>query len=91
MILTLPSAARWPASRPCGPLLLPLLLLLLMLGMERVEGPLREDAVSEQLESFLDSARPDEVETFVSEGFAPALDRYWKRRRLGRLLPGRSR
>ena len=72
-------------------LLMPLLLLLLMLGMERVEGPLREDAVSEQLESFLDSARPDEVETFVSEGFAPALDRYWKRRRLGRLIPGRSR
>ena len=72
-------------------LLLPVLLLLLMLGMERVEGPLREDAVGEQLESFLDTARPDEVETFVSEGFAPALDRYWKRRRLGRLLPGRSR
>jgi hypothetical protein len=47
--------------------------------------------VSEQLETFLDSARPDEVETFVSEGFAPALDRYWKRRRLGRLLPGRGR
>ena len=72
-------------------LLMPVLLLLLMLGMERVEGPLREDAVSEQLETFLDSARPDEVETFVSEGFAPALDRYWKRRRLGRLLPGRGR
>lgn len=72
-------------------LLMPLLLLLLMLGMEKVEGPLRKDAVSEQLETFLDSARPDEVETFVSEGFAPALDRYWKRRRLGRLLPGRSR
>jgi hypothetical protein len=64
-------------------LLLPVLLLFLMLGMERVEGPLRE--------GFLDSARPDEVETFVSEGFAPALDRYWRRRRLGRLLPGRGR
>jgi hypothetical protein len=72
-------------------LLVPVFLLLLMLGMERVEGPLREDAVSEQLESFLDTARPDEVETFVSEGFAPALDRYWRRRRLGRLLPGRGR
>ena len=72
-------------------LLMPLLLLLLMLGMEKVEGPLREYAVSELLETFLDSARPDEVETFVSEGFAPALDRYWRRRRLGRLLPGRSR
>ena len=72
-------------------LLLPLLLLLLMLSMERVEGPLREDAVTEQLESFLDGARPDEVETFVSEGFSPALERYWRRRRLARLLPGRGR
>jgi len=72
-------------------LLLPLLLLALMLGMERVERPLRVDSVSEQLESFLDTARPDEVETYVSEGFAPALERYWRRRRLSRLLPGRTR
>lgn len=72
-------------------LLLPVLLLLLLLVMERVESPLRVDATSEQLEGFLDTARPDEVETFVSEGFAPALDRYWKRRRLGRLRPGRDR
>jgi len=72
-------------------LLLPVLLLLLMLGMEKVEEPLREDAVGDQLEAFLDTARPDEVETFVSEGFAPALDRYWKRRRFGRLRPGRGR
>lgn len=71
-------------------LLLPLLLLGLMLGMERVERPLRQNATSELLESFLDSARPDEVETFVSEGYAPALERYWRRRRLTRLLPGRS-
>ena len=72
-------------------LLLPLLLLALLLGMERVERPLRVDSVAEQLESFLDSARPDEVETYVSEGFAPALERYWRRRRLSRLLPGRTR
>lgn len=73
-------------------LLLPVLLLLLMLGMEKVEEPLREEAaVGDQLEAFLDSARPDEVETFVSEGFAPALDRYWKRRRFRRLRPGRGR
>lgn len=72
-------------------LLLPVLLLLLMLGMERVEGPLRDDTVTEQLEQFLDAARPDEVETFVSEGFAPALDRYWNRRRFGRLRPSRMR
>lgn len=72
-------------------LLLPAFLLLLMLMMERVERPLRVDSVSEQLSSFLASARPEEVETYVSEGFAPALERYWRRRRLSRLLPGRSR
>ena len=72
-------------------LLLPLGLLLLMLGMERVERPLRRESVGDQLEAFLDSARPDEVETFVSEGFAPALESYWRRRRLTRLLPGRPR
>ena len=72
-------------------LVLPLLLLVLMLAMERVERPLRLDSVSDQLEAFLDSARPEEVETFVSEGFAPALERYWRRRRLSRLLPGRPR
>ncbi len=72
-------------------LLLPLMLLALMLCMERVERPLRVDSLSEELESFLDSARPDEVETFVSEGFAPALERYWRRRRLSRLLPSRVR
>ena len=72
-------------------LLLPLLLLGLMLMMERVERSLQVDSVGEDLEDFLDTARPDEVETFVSEGFAPALERYWRRRRLSRLLPGRAR
>jgi hypothetical protein len=72
-------------------LLLPLVLLGLMLAMERVERPLRLDSVTDELEGFLDSARPEEVETFVSEGFAPALERYWRRRRLSRLLPTRPR
>lgn len=72
-------------------MLLPLLLLALMLCMERVERSLRVDSVSEQLESFLDTARPDEVETYVREGFGPALERYWRRRRLSSLLPGRTR
>ena len=72
-------------------LLLPVLLLVLMLMMERVERPLRMDSVAEQLETFLDTARPEEVETYVSEGFAPALERYWRRRRLTGLLPGRPR
>jgi hypothetical protein len=72
-------------------LLLPLVLMALLLAMEHVERPLTEDAVGEQLEAFLDTARPDEVETFVSEGYGPALERYWRRRRLTRLLPGRPR
>lgn len=72
-------------------LLLPLLLLGLLLAMERVEQPLREDSLTDQLTGFLDSARPDEVESFIREGFGPALERYWRRRRLARLLPGRPR
>jgi hypothetical protein len=72
-------------------LLLPLGLLALMLGMERVERPLRSNSVSDSIEQFLDSARPEEVETYVSQGYAPALERYWRRRRLSRLLPGRTR
>ena len=73
-------------------LLLPLALLGLMLGMERVERPLRQDdSMNAELSSFLDTARPEEVEAYISEGFAPALERYWKRRRLARLIPGRTR
>ena len=59
----------------------PLALLGLMLLMDRVEQPLRREALGEQLAEFLDSARPDEVETYVQRGFAPALDSYWRRRR----------
>lgn len=59
----------------------PFLLMLLMLLMERVEGPLRVDEVGSQLENFLDTAHAEEVETYVTEGFGPALDRYWRRRR----------
>lgn len=72
-------------------LLTPLLLLGLMLGMERVERPLRRASPTEDLEAFLDTARPDEVEAYISEGLAPALERYWKRRRLARLIPGLPR
>ena len=63
-------------------LLFPGVLLALMVAMERVEAPLRDDAVGEQLVDFLDTARADEVETFVSKGLAPAVERYWKRRNL---------
>lgn len=64
-------------------LLFPVLIMVVLLGMDRVERPLRQvDELGLDLETFLDNARPDEVETFVSEGFAPALERYWRRRRV---------
>lgn len=63
-------------------LLFPGVLLVLMLAMERVEQPLRDEAVGDGLSDFFESARPDEVETFVSQGLARALNRYWGRRRI---------
>jgi hypothetical protein len=62
-------------------LLSPLVLLGLMLVMERVERPLRHRSVADELEVFLEGARPEEVETFVSRGFAEAIEAYWTRRR----------
>ena len=61
-------------------LLLPVLLILLALFMERIERPLTAESRSEQLDLFLATARPDEVETFVSEGYAAAIDMYWRNR-----------
>ena len=62
-------------------LLLPLALMVLMVLMERVERHLENDAMSEQLEGFLATARPEEVEAYVSEGYGPAIDMYWRNRR----------
>lgn len=60
----------------------PGVLMMLLLAMERVEAPLRIESVADQLVEFFDRARPDEVETFVSQGLGEALDRYWNRRSL---------
>ena len=70
-------------------LLFPLLLMLAAVAMEHVERPLVEESIGDRLSEFLDTARPDEVETFVIEGTAPALERYW-RRRGRRLVPRRA-
>ncbi|MDQ1704507.1 MAG: hypothetical protein QOF18_873 [Frankiaceae bacterium] len=67
----------------------PGVLLALMMAMERVEAPLRQESLGDELVAFLDSARPDEVETLVSQGLAPALDRYWRRRSLRHRLLAR--
>lgn len=67
--------------------LFPFVLLAFMVMMERVESPLRRVAVEDRVEEFLDEARPEEIDTFVREGFPVALERYSRRRRLSRLLP----
>jgi hypothetical protein len=74
----------------CCAVVVPFLLMGLLLVMDRVEQPLRVDQIGEDLVQFFESARPDEVETFVREGYGPALTRYWRRRRIAsRLTPTR--
>lgn len=62
-------------------LVFPLLLLVVLTMMERVERPLRDESLGERLAEMLDNARPDEVETLVRQGSARALERYWRRQR----------
>lgn len=69
-------------------LLIPLLLMIFALLMERVENRLGSSSMNEDdVEEFLDSARPEEVNTFIREGWTRALSRFRLRRR-GR-SPGR--
>ncbi len=68
-------------------LLFPLLLLVFAVLMERVEARLKHVSVTEnEVEEFLDQARPDEVNTFIKEGIGRALYLFRLRRR-----PRRSR
>jgi hypothetical protein len=68
-------------------LLFPLLLLIVAVLMERLEARLQNVSVTEnEIEEFLDQARPEEVNTFIREGLTRALDIFRLRRR-----PRRSR
>jgi hypothetical protein len=72
-------------------LAMPFVLMLLMLAMERVEEPLRVDQVGHTVRGLLhpddDAEVPaDQVERLVQEGYGPALERYWRRRRVLALL-----
>ena len=70
-------------------LVFPLVLLVLLLWMDRVERPLRAIALADRLPKALDGAPADEVEALVSETFEFAVRRYWRRHRMARLLPRR--
>ena len=63
-------------------LLFPLLLMVFALLMGRVEDRLRPATVTEdEVEEFLDQARPEEVNTLIREGWTGALARFRLRRR----------
>ncbi len=62
-------------------LLVPPLLLALPMGMEKLERRVALGDLTHGLEQFLTTAHPEDVEVFVSQGFAPALEDYWARQR----------
>lgn len=70
--------------------LFPIVLLLFLLGMDRVEAPLRRNNDAAEVERFLDSAKQEDVDEIISGGLRAAMDR-WRSRRFGGLLPATSR
>jgi hypothetical protein len=63
-------------------LLFPLLLLVFALLMSGVEDRLSTATVTEdEVGEFFEQARPEEVNTFIREGWPGALDRFRLRRR----------
>jgi hypothetical protein len=74
-------------------LLFPFLLLGFMLFMGKVEEPLNRIDDEREIETFLEDATPEELDTFVREGTDSALRRFRQRLSLRRLLPtgGRRR
>lgn len=69
-------------------LLFPILLMVFMLVMERIEEPLTRVADERDVVDFLDHANRDELDTFVREGTDSAMTRF--RARL-RILPRAGR
>jgi hypothetical protein len=63
-------------------LLFPVLLMIFAVLMERLEARLQNVAVTEdEIEEFLDHAQPEEVNTFVREGWTRALAVFRLRRK----------
>jgi hypothetical protein len=71
-------------------LLFPLLLLALPLLMERVERPLRSQRTADARTRGRSPARPEDLEDIARQGYAPAVERFWRRRRIGSLRPERG-
>ena len=63
-------------------IVVPIVLMFFALFMERVEAKLRHVAVQEnEVEEFLESARPDEVKALYGHGIGRALELFRLRRR----------
>jgi hypothetical protein len=63
-------------------ILVPLLVMFFALGMERVETRLRDSAVrQDELDDFLERARPDEVKALFRSGTGRALELFRLRNR----------
>jgi hypothetical protein len=75
--------------------IIPLVIMLFALFMERVEARLKNLAVREsEVEEFLEQARPDEVQALYGHGIGRALELFRLRRlggRAGRTRPRRPR
>lgn len=66
-------------------LLIPVAVMAFALLMERLEHHLQNTTMSEQdVEEFLDQAQPDEVNTFIREGWSRALSMFRVRSRRNR-------
>lgn len=70
--------------------LFPIVVLLFLLGMERVEAPLRRGNDVDDVERFLDTAKQEDVDAIISGGLRKAMER-WRSRRFGGLLPRNGR
>lgn len=70
--------------------LFPIAVLLFLLGMERVEAPLRRGNDADDVERFLESAKQEDVDAIISGGLRKAMER-WRSRRFGGLLPRNGR
>ncbi|MCO7220295.1 hypothetical protein [Klenkia sp. PcliD-1-E] len=68
-------------------ILFPPLVIAFLLVMERVEEPLRRPTSQRQVEEFLATATPGDVDTLASSGIRRAMDR-WRGRRSGRVVRG---
>lgn len=66
-------------------ILVPVFVIVFALFMERMERRLRRTALSEEdVQEFVDKARPEEVRTFFREGFGKAFKKFRRRRKANR-------